>query len=419
MSAWSRTYWAVWFANLIAAVGMMSFIPFFPSVVEDLGVTDRGHVMLWAGACQGGAPLMAALMGPLWGAIGDRFSRKLMVIRSLGALALFVGLMGLARSPLELLGLRLAQGVFSGFLPPSITLVSVGVPKERQGRLAGNLQTAMAAGAIVGPLLGGFLVPRYGTDALFVAVAILTGIGTVVVALFAHEQRTEAEQAAAAKRDADAPLGLRPMLRTLARDLEALWQNARTRAVLVLLFVTQFGIGATNPQLELFVRDLTGAAREAAHEALTGYVFTAVAVTNVVAMPLWGRYGDRVGHLRALILAALWSSGALVLNGLAPNYETMVATRVALAAGGAAIGPCAFALVAAETEEHRRGASFGAVFSARTFAMASSAVLGGLVAQATTIRGLFLLAGILMGVAGGFALATRMRHRRPAAGKAS
>ncbi|MEO0653165.1 MAG: MFS transporter, partial [Planctomycetota bacterium] len=141
MSPWARTYWAVWFANLIAAVGMMSFIPFFPSVVEDLGVEQRGAVMLWAGACQGGAPLMAALMGPLWGALGDRFSRKLMVIRSLGALALFVGLMSFARSPLELLLLRMLQGVFSGFLPPSITLVSVGVPKERQGRLQVARQT--------------------------------------------------------------------------------------------------------------------------------------------------------------------------------------------------------------------------------------------------------------------------------------
>ena len=415
MTPWARTYWAVWFANLIAAVGMMSFIPFFPSVVEDLGVTDRGSVMLWAGACQGGAPLLAALMGPLWGALGDRFSRKLMVIRSLGALALFVGLMGLARSPLELLLLRMLQGVFSGFLPPSITLVSVGVPKERQGRLAGNLQTAMAAGAIFGPLLGGFLVPRYGVDALFVSVSIFTGIGTVVVACFAREQRTAAELEAAAARAPGGGFDLGPVLQHLLRDLAALWRNPRTRAVLVLLFVTQFGIGATNPQLELFVRDLIGPDPERSAETLNGFVFTAMAVTNLVAMPLWGRVGDRVGHLRALILAALWSAVALVLNSAAPSYEVLIATRVALSAGGAAIGPCAFALVAAETEEHRRGASFGAVFSSRTFAMASSAVVGGLVAQAVTIRGLFLVAGVAMGVAGTFALRIRLRHRRAGA----
>lgn len=412
MSERARTYWAVWFANLIAAVGMMSFIPFFPSVIEDLGVTDRGDVMLWAGACQGGAPLMAALMGPLWGALGDRFSRKLMVVRSLGALALFVGLMSLARSPLELLALRMMQGVFSGFLPPSITLVSVGVPKDRQGRLAGNLQTAMAAGAIVGPLLGGYLVPTYGVDSMFAAVSIFTGLGTLIVALFAVEQRTAAELEAKAARGAQSASGLAPVFQSLARDLAALWINPRTRAMLILLFVTQFGIGATNPQLELYVRDLVGIASKTPPEELTGFVFTAMAVTNVIAMPIWGRVGDRVGHLRALTLAAVWSAVALLLNAVAPDYPTMVATRIALSAGGAAIGPCAFALVAAETDEHRRGASFGAVFSSRTFAMASSATLGGFIAQAITIRGLFAVAGAALGIAGIVAAWIRSRNRR-------
>ncbi|MHC4263025.1 MAG: MFS transporter [Planctomycetota bacterium] len=412
MSERARTYWAVWFANLIAAVGMMSFIPFFPSVIEDLGVTDRGDVMLWAGACQGGAPLMAALMGPLWGALGDRFSRKLMVVRSLGALALFVGLMSLARSPLELLALRMMQGVFSGFLPPSITLVSVGVPKDRQGRLAGNLQTAMAAGAIVGPLLGGYLVPTYGVDSMFAAVSIFTGLGTLIVALFAVEQRTAAELEAKAARGAQSASGLAPVFQSLARDLAALWINPRTRAMLILLFVTQFGIGATNPQLELYVRDLVGIASKTPPEELTGFVFTAMAVTNVIAMPIWGRVGDRVGHLRALTLAAVWSAVALLLNAVAPDYPTMVATRIALSSGGAAIGPCAFALVAAEAVEHRRGASFGAVFSSRTFAMASSATLGGFIAQAITIRGLFAVAGAALGIAGIVAAWIWSRNRR-------
>ena len=34
--------------------------------------------------------------------------------------------MAFARTPWELLGLRLMQGVFSGFVAPSLTLVSIG-----------------------------------------------------------------------------------------------------------------------------------------------------------------------------------------------------------------------------------------------------------------------------------------------------
>ncbi len=75
MSPWRRTYWSVWFANLTSALGMMSFLPFFPSIVEELGAADRGAVSLWSGLCFGAAPLMAGIMGPFWGAFGDRFGR--------------------------------------------------------------------------------------------------------------------------------------------------------------------------------------------------------------------------------------------------------------------------------------------------------------------------------------------------------
>lgn len=125
MAPWKRTYWVVYAANLIVALGMMSFLPFFPSFLEELGVHDRAAVQRWSGITFGAAPLAAAVMGPVWGSIGDRFSRKLMVLRSMLAITLFVGAMGFARTPWELLILRLLQGVFSGFVPPSVTLVSV------------------------------------------------------------------------------------------------------------------------------------------------------------------------------------------------------------------------------------------------------------------------------------------------------
>lgn len=414
MSPWRRTYWSVWFANLTSALGMMSFLPFFPSIVEELGAGDREAISLWSGLCFGAAPLMAGLMGPFWGAFGDRFGRKLMVLRSMFALCVFVGLMSLAQSPLQLLLLRLGQGIFSGFLPPSITLVSVGVPDERQGRVAGELQMAMATGAIAGPLLGGVMVEWLGLRSLFIVVSALTGLGTLLVALFAREQRTDSEREQVRQ---GAPAGgMTDLLRGLARDLASLWANPRTRAGLVLLFVTQLGIGATNPQLELFVRDLVGDGDDGGGgvKALTGWVFTAMAVANLIAMPAWGRAGDRFGHLRALVIAAVGCAVALTFTALVSGYPGLLSMRILLSLAGAAMGPCAFALAAAESPEHRRGASFGAVFSARTFAMASSAGLGGIFAGLLGIRGLFLATGLVLGAAAGFGLWMRQRHRRRA-----
>ena len=82
MSSWRRTYWTVWLSNLVTSIGMMSFLPFFPSLLEEMGVEDEALKRTWAGLIFAGAPLSATLMSPIWGALGDRFGRKLMVCRS-------------------------------------------------------------------------------------------------------------------------------------------------------------------------------------------------------------------------------------------------------------------------------------------------------------------------------------------------
>ena len=407
MSSARRTFAVIWIANLLSALGMMSFLPFFPSVVEGLGVTERGQVALWSGLCHGAAPFMAALMGPFWGAFGDRYGRKLMVVRSMLALSVFVGLMSFARTPVELLVLRAFQGVFSGFLPPSITLVSVGVAKERQGRLAGNLQMAMATGAIAGPLLGGMVAGHYGVRSLFLVVAVATGLATLLVVLFADEQRSAEELAAPQTR-----LGFVSMLRGMGRDLEELMSRPRMRAGLLILFVTQFGIGATNPQLELFVRDLAPDAGAATHRSQTGFLFTCMSVANLAAMPLWGRFGDRSGHLRALVLASGGCALALGATAFATTYMVLLFGRIGLSLAGAAMGPCAFALAGSEANPNRRGASFGAVFSARTLSLSLSAAAGGGLAGVLSIPGLFAAAAASSGSMAVFGAWTRMHHRR-------
>ena len=72
-----------------------------------------------------------------------------MLLRANLAIVVFVGLMSLATSPFTLLALRLIQGIFSGFIAPSLTLVSVQTPADRQGRVAGLLHTSFLAGGVL------------------------------------------------------------------------------------------------------------------------------------------------------------------------------------------------------------------------------------------------------------------------------
>ncbi|MCE9595206.1 MAG: MFS transporter [Planctomycetes bacterium] len=388
MEAWRRTQRAVWLANLVTAAGMMSFLPFFPSHLQALGLEGRAEIATWAGILYGAAPLSAAVMSPIWGAIGDRVGRKPMVLRSMLAIALFVGAMAFATSPWQLLILRLLQGAFSGFVAPSLTLVSVAAPAERQGAISASLQQAMTLGAVIGPALGEFARAHGGIRAAYLTVAALALCSAVCVALFAEEH-------AGHRRAHDGDGDWFGALRASFGDLSELRANRALRAAIVLTFWLQFGMGATTPMLEILVQDFP-AGEPHWLPLSTGALFSAVAIANLLFLPWWGKYGDRRGHSRALLACSLLSGLVLLIHAAPLSFDGLVGARFALGAAMAGSGPLAFGVAAAESSTHGRGGAFGVVFAARCLAVAVAAILGGLGFAALGGRGLFIVSGALV-----------------------
>ncbi len=374
---------------MATAVGMMSFLPFFASHVEDLGVHEPGRIALWAGLLFGAAPLSASLMSPVWGALGDRVGRRAMVIRSMLAITVFVGLMGLARTPTQLLVLRVLQGLFSGFIAPSLTLVSVHAPANVQGRIASSLQVALTWGAILGPAFGEVMRRLGGVPAVYASVAVLALASSLLVMAFAHEDPSS-------RSNHSGSVGLRSILRATREDWRDLRSKPNLRVAFALSFWIQFGMNATLPLLELHQRTLPSPWGMATIGA--GALFSAAAVANLVGAPLWGRYADRRGAFRALMLCAGLCAAALALHSLAHNFETLLVARVLLGLAIAGAGPLAFGVAAAETPIERRGGAFGILFSARTLAVALAAFAGGFLAAWISVRGLFAVSGLVVAV---------------------
>lgn len=388
MESWKRTYWSVWTANLITSIGMMSFLPFFPTLLEEIGLRDRESIATWAGILYGAAPLSAALMSPLWGALGDRYGRRLMVLRSMAAIAIFVGAMAFATSVWQLLALRLLQGVFSGYIAPSMTLVSVAAPPSEQGRVVGSLQTATAAGGILGPGIGAALAATMPFRYVFLGVAAISVVSGMLVLLYARED-------AAHRRRVEHETSFAHAVAGSWDDLRELWRNKTLRASLAIVFCIQFAIGTTNPILELHVRDLMRG--DPAHLSLaTSALFSGMAAVNLLAMPVWGRLGDRTGHARALVTVALFSGLALIAQGLASVFLALLVARLVFGAVMAGSSPLSFGLAAQEATVDRRGGAFGVVFGVRTMAIALSAILGGWLSRYVGIRGLFVLGGAVV-----------------------
>ena len=132
-------------------MGLMAFLPVLTIYIgEAYGIRDDDALLLWGGLIYGVAPLSAALLGPVWGALGDRLGKKPMAIRANIAIALTTVFMPLAPSPFVLLVLRAVQGAFAGYVAPAMALVTQDAPPERQGRTIGSLQAAMALMPIFG-----------------------------------------------------------------------------------------------------------------------------------------------------------------------------------------------------------------------------------------------------------------------------
>ena len=420
MESWKQTYWAVWFANLVTAIGMMSFLPFFPEHLRALGMTDPDSIARWSAAIFGAAPLTAGLMMPVWGAIGDRIGRKAMVMRALLAICVFVGLMRFADTPLALFFLRVGQGLFTGFVAPSVTLVSVAAPAHKQGQVSGSLQTALAAGSVIGPFVGGLLSVSIGVRGVFTFVAAAAFVSAVCVLLFAREDPAQR------RGKVEGQHGVRGLVRAAFGDIGVVWANPTLRLTIFTVFVMQFGIGSTNPLTELYVEELFRAdstsrlgewlmgtfsldSQAELHTLATSAMFGGMSLILLVAMPLWGMRGDRIGHGRTLAWSAVLCAIAMLFHALAPSILMLFVAKLFLGGSVAGGAPSAFGIAASEAPVESRGGTIAAVVSARTFAVSIGAIVGGQLAPLIGIRGLYWGGAVLVAVS---ALGLKLRAVR-------
>lgn len=398
-----RDYWTLYLANFATAIGMSCFVPFLAYSLERMGVDESsGALPFWTGLVTGAAPLMASLLGPLWGSFGDRYGRKPMVLRALLGIAAFVGLMALARTPWQLFALRLGQGTFSGFVAPSLALVSLKAPEGKQGKSVASIQSATILGFCVGPLLGATIRQHFGEAWVYVVCASIAAVSALCVWLWVEEP--EAPRSAWA----GGPFGV---FAEVGRAIAAMLRDPMMRTLLVVLFAMRFAIASTDGMLALFVKgDLAPGEPDRANW-IVGLSFTGPAIAGVFAVTFWGWLADRRHALRVLRVCCLGAGlGYIPLVG-ADSTWMLVGSRFVIGGFFAGVLTLGFPAAAALTKKEARGGSFGLVFSALGLALAlgpgGAGVLAGLAGSA---RPGFALAMVLC--FGGAALLSLPRIRR-------
>jgi DHA1 family multidrug resistance protein-like MFS transporter len=345
---------------------MALILPILPLVVRSLGVTDLAAIF--------SAPfLFAALMTPVWGFIGDRAGRKLMVVRALTGLSIAMLLMGFARTPQQLLILRILQGMVSGFIPAAIALVSTSAPRAHLGYALGTLSSAQAGGIVVGPLLGGVLADLLGFRNLFFVTAGIEFSAAMAVLWLVRERRD--------RRRTDSG--------SLLKNARHAMRGAIPIALLG-LFLTQCSILLVQPFFALFVESLgVGAARLS---STTGLLFGATGLATLIAAPRWGRFSDRVGRRRALGVAFVGGSLAFLLQAFVRSVHVLFVLRVLQGTFAAGMLPALYATIASRTPEKRRAGIIAFGSSATLLGGMVGPMLGGYLASRIGMRPVFAIA---------------------------
>jgi len=393
--SWQQNLRAIWFAELVAIIGFAIVIPILPLYVRELGVQGDRQVRIWSGVIFSAQAVTMAIFGPIWGALSDRYGRKVMVERAMFGGSVIMALMGLAQTPQQLALLRAVQGALTGTTTAATALVATSAPSERAGYALGTLQMAIYVGASAGPLVGGVVADTWGYRTAFFLTSALLIIAALGVLIFVKEpSQTDSDQNSATT----GPKMEEPIGRRVLNHFNPVLASAPLLTVLGIRLVMRLAARLSRPTLPLFVEALVPPGTRVA--TMTGLISGANALGGAVGGRQLGQMGDRVGYRSILAICALGSVICYIPQSMVghPVWLIPLQAGAGLAMGG--ILASISASLAALAPQGREGIVYGVDASVVSIANAVGPMTGSSLAALLGLRVPFLAAAAVF-VAGG------------------
>lgn len=370
---WQRNLWVCVCGAFTTIVAMTLLLPFLPLYVEHLGVSDPAAVAQWSGATFGATFLSAALTAPLWGRLGDRYGRKLMLIRASLGMAVAMALIGLAQNVWQLLLLRLLAGLLGGYASGATILVATQTPKARSGWALGMLTAGIMAGNLTGPLIGGLLPPLIGIRHTF----FLAG-GVIFMTFLATSLLLK-----------EAPRPLQPRGGQAAVAKLGLGQRQQRRTVATMFWIAgllMFALLSIEPIITLYLIQL-----HSEHLTLmAGVVMSSAALGSMLAAARLGRLADHVGHWRVLSGCLVAAALLLIPQAFVSNVWQWVLLRFAMGLAMGGLLPCIASIIRHAVPEQMAGRMLGYSTSSQYVGQVLGPLTGGFLGGHFGMSGVFL-----------------------------
>jgi DHA1 family multidrug resistance protein-like MFS transporter len=394
MRSWQRVLALLVAAQFVSAMGFAIVFPFLPLYLTQLGSSTQLSIEVQSGLIYAVQAITMALTSPFWGVLADRYGRKPMIVRATCGGAVVILLMGFVQTAEQLVALRAVQGAVTGVIAAASALVAATAPRERTGYAMGLLQLGLWSGVSAGPFVGGVLSDLIGFRATFAVTAGLLFVSGVGVWIGVQEPFV---------RSARVQAGVFGFL----EDWRRILSSRRLDFTLLVRGLGAMGRSALEPILPLFVLSLAAGGSGVATS--TGLVVGAASAASTLTSVVLGRLGDRVGHARIALACGM---GAAVFYS-AHVLVTSVGQLIALhALTGACLGgllPSLSAMLAQFSESGDEGAVYGIDNSVVAVGRTVGPLLAAACALWFSLRGTFVLVGLVFAASSALAMATVCR----------
>ena len=249
----------------------------------------------------------------------------------------------------------------------------------------GMMQTAVASGSILGPLMGGYLSAWFGMRLSFFVGAVSLFMATVMTYIFVRDQKIPKERQRA-KID-------------LVSDLKEALHNRDLIYIMFMFFLIQVCTMAIQPLITMYVSSLMGGTSDASIK-MSGWVFSLAGIAGIFAAPFWGNKGQRHGYTRILCLVLLCAGLVNLCQIFVGDVWQFAVIQFVYGLFLSGAVPNVNSNLVEVTEASMRGKAFGLVTSAQQFGGVVGPLLGGFLGGLMSTRYVLCsMGGILLAAA--------------------
>ena len=374
---WKRNLFVVWLGQIIAHCAHSFTLPFISLYMGwRFDLNDEKTLGLYIAAFEFFGMLTFCISNPLWGALGDRYGRKLMLLRAYFLNGLCIPLMVVAPNPVWLICIRALASCFSGTVSASQALVVSTTPEKYHGFALGTLSSALWSGTVFGLLGGGLVVHFFSYRTAFLTCGVLLFCCGLITLFFARENfvkpvRTEARTD-------------RPERKVFSVPILLLF------ALLCLLAMAR---KMDEPFIPMLVTLISGKQNA---ELYTSYISALAAVGGIFSGLCFGALSDRYPAWKLALPAFAVAGAALLFQSCAKSLWVAATFRFLcfFAAGG--LEPIILSRLSKNTSPEHRGTVLGFSASIRVLGRLLGAGVSGVVVLRLGTRGVFAVAGVIM-----------------------